>query len=315
MEASDPGLATGLKNQGHHVFVVHGSQVGTSDLVNILTRPSFEAFKDALIEMGFDEDRATTLTRDTARKVVILRRLISSAAGKLEPERAADERGKLLIPALLAGAWDTSYEGDRKVMERLAGETWERFESRCPGWINVPDAPLRNAGSTWKLASPFDAWFRVSHLVSQSELNHFVQVAKEMLGEIDPRFEMDPSERWYAGVRGRIPQYSAWLKSGITETLLLLSMYGAQLSVVPSAAQYADRFVGGLLNGVERSRWWSLSSELRTLAEVSPEAFMTAVESGLDQSDRPLYWSCSRKMLGQSWDVLTTRTFFGLSRL
>jgi transcriptional regulator with XRE-family HTH domain len=288
MEASDPGLATELKNQGHHVFVVHGSQVGTSDLVNILTRPSFEAFKDALIEMGFDEDRATTLTRDTARKVVILRRLIPSAAGKLEPEWAADDRGKLLIPALLAGAWDTSYEGDRRVMEKLAGETWERFESRCPGWINVPDAPLRNAGSTWKLASPFDAWFRVAHLVSQSELNHFVEVAKEMLGEIDPRFEMDPSERWYAGVRGRIPQYSAWLKSGITETLLLLSMYGAQLSAVPSAAQYADRFVGGLLNGAERSRWWSLSSELRTLAEVSPEAFMTAVESSLEQSDRPI---------------------------
>jgi transcriptional regulator with XRE-family HTH domain len=288
MEASDPGLATELKGWGHHVFVVHGSQVGTSDLVNILTRPPFEAFKDALIEMGFDEDRAIALTRDTARKIVILRRLIPSTAGKLEPEWAAKDRGKLLIPALLAGAWDSSYEGDRKVMAKLSGEPWEKFEARCPGWIAVPDAPLRNAGSTWKLASPFDAWFRLVHLVSRSELDHFVEVAKEMLRETDPRFEMDSSERWYAGIRGKIPQYSAWLKSGITETLLLLSMYGAQLPAVPSASQYADRVVDGLLHGADKSLWWSLSSELRTLAEVSPKPFMFAVEDSLDQRDRPI---------------------------
>jgi transcriptional regulator with XRE-family HTH domain len=304
IEASDPGLATELKGQGHHVFVVHGSQVGTSDLVNILTRPPFEAFKDALIEMGFDEDRATTLTRDTARKVVIFRRLVPSAAGKLEPEWAVEGRGKLLIPALLAGAWDSSYEGDRKIMEKLSGEPWEKFEARCPGWISVPDAPLRNAGTTWKLASPFDAWFRVAHLVSQSELNHFVEVAKEMLGETDPRFEMESSERWFAGIRGRIPKYSAWLKSGITETLLLLSMYGAQLPAVPSASQYADRLVSGLLNGADKSRWWTLSSELRTLAEVSPEAFMSAVESSLDQPDRPvleLFREDAGPMMGRAY--------------
>jgi transcriptional regulator with XRE-family HTH domain len=288
MEASDPGLATELKSQGHHVFVVHGSHVGTSDLVNTLTRPPYEAFKDALTEMGFDEDRATVLTRDTARKIVILRRLIPSAAGKLEPEWAVKDRGKLLIPALLAGAWDSSYEGDRRVMEKLSGEPWKTFEARCPGWIFIPDAPLRNAGTTWKLAAPFDAWFRLVHLVSQSELDHFVEVAKEMLGETDPRFEMDSRERWYAGVRGKFPQYSAWLKSGITETLLLLSMYGAQLPAVPSASQYADHLVAGLLNGAGKSRWWSLSSELRTLAEVSPEAFMSAVENSLEQTDPPV---------------------------
>lgn len=288
MEASEPGLATELKSQGHHVFVVHGSQVGTSDLVNILTRPLYDAFKDALIEMGFDEGRAIVLTRDTARKVVILRRLIPSAAGKLDPAWAAKDTGKLLIPALLAGAWDSSYEGDRKVMERLSGEPWKIFEARCPGWITVPDAPLRNAGTTWKLASPFDAWFRLVYLVSQSELDHFVQVAQEMLVETDPRFEMDSSERWYAGVRGKTPQYSTWLRSGITETLLLLSMYGAQLPAVPSASQYADRLVAGLLQGADKGRWWSLSSELRTLAEVSPEAFMSAVENSLDQSEPPV---------------------------
>ena len=53
MEASEPGLAASLMKQGHHVLIAHGSQVGTSALLNSLSRPDPEVFKDALVDMGF----------------------------------------------------------------------------------------------------------------------------------------------------------------------------------------------------------------------------------------------------------------------
>ena len=150
------------------------------------------------------------------------------------------------------------------------------------------DTPLRHAGTTWKLASPFDAWFRLAHLLGKSDLERFVDVAKQVLGEKDPRFDMDSDERWFAGIRGRIPQYSSWLKSGITETLLLLAMYGEQVTAVPSANRYADRVVRDLLDGADKSRWWSIADELQVLAEVSPDAFMTAVEDSLNHPEQPV---------------------------
>jgi hypothetical protein len=47
IEASEPGLATRLAQQRHHVLVTYGSGVGTSDIVNVLSRPHFKPFQEA----------------------------------------------------------------------------------------------------------------------------------------------------------------------------------------------------------------------------------------------------------------------------
>jgi transcriptional regulator with XRE-family HTH domain len=288
MEAFKPGLATLLRQQGHHVLVTHGSQVGASDLLNSLSRPNPEVFKDALVAMGFTDVRASALTRDSARKLTILRRLIPSEAIASHPDWASGEGGKLLLTLLLAGAWDTRSDGDQKALEALSGKPFADLEAQFPAWAAAGDTPLRHAGTTWKLASPFDAWFRLAYLLSKSELERFVGVAKQVLGEKDPRFDMNSDDRWFAGVRGQMPQYSPWLKSGVTETLLLLAMYGERITAVPSANLYADRVVRDLLDGADKSRWWSIADELQMLAEVSPDVFMKAVEDSLTEPDQPV---------------------------
>jgi transcriptional regulator with XRE-family HTH domain len=288
MEASEPGLAASLMKQGHHVLIAHGSQVGTSDLLNSLTRPDPEVFRDALVDMGFESDRASVLTRDSARKLTILRRLIPTTTIASQPNWASGETGKLVLPLLLAGAWDTSSTGDKKALETLSGKSFAELEASFPSWATVGDSPLRRAGTTWKLASPFDAWFRLAHLLGKSDLERFVDVAKQVLGEKDPRFDMDSDERWFAGIRGQIPQSSSWLKSGITETVLLLAMYGEKVTAVPSANRYANSVVRDLLDGADKSRWWSIADVLQILAEVSPDAFMTAVEDSLNHPDQPV---------------------------
>jgi transcriptional regulator with XRE-family HTH domain len=288
MEASQPGLAAALMQQGHHVLIAHGSQVGTSDLLNSLSRPDPEVFKDALVAMGFKEDRATALTRDSARKLTIIRRLVPTTAIASAPDWASGETGKLVLPLLLAGAWDTNYEGDREALEILSGKAFSDLEVLLPGWATAGDTPLRRAGTTWKLASPFDAWFRLAHLLSKTELERFVSIAKQVVGETDPRFDMDSGERWFAGIRGRVPKYSSWLKSGISETLLLLAMYGEQVQTVSFANSYADRVVRDLLTEADKVRWWSISDELQVLAEVSPETFMAAVEESLAEPHQPV---------------------------
>ena len=103
-------------------------------------------FKDSLVAMGFAEERAAALTRDSARKLTILRRLIPSTAVATHPDSAAGENGKLLLPALLAGAWDMTFQGDRKALETLSGLCFEEFEALFPGWVFVggrPASPCR----------------------------------------------------------------------------------------------------------------------------------------------------------------------------
>lgn len=288
MEASEPGLAASLMAQGHHVIVVHGSQVGTSVSLNTLSRPDAEVFKEALVGMGFDPERAFALTRDSARKLTILRRLIPTTTLASQPEWASGDAAGQMLPLMLAGAWDTNLVGDKKAVESLSSKSFTELESLFPSLAAVGDTPLRHAGTTWKLASPFDAWFRLARFLGKTDLERFASVAKQVLGEKDPRFDMASEERWFACDRDHMPQYSSWLKSGVTETLLLLAMYGDQVAAVPSANLYAECVVRDLLHGADESRWWSIADELRVLAEVSPEAFMTAIEDSLDHPHQPV---------------------------
>ena len=286
MESSEPGLASRLVEQGHQVLVAYGSRVGTSDVVSVLGRPSFEPFQESLEEMGISQVRAQALTRDCARRLSILRRLIPSTAGAKTPEWAETDEGRRLLPALLGGAWDEDSPADRTVLEGLSGESFDAFCARCPNWVDHPDAPLRHAGKAWKIASPYDAWFRLARLISKSDLERFVEAARAVLSDEDPRFEMDAGDRWLAGIRGQLPRYSSWLTSGITETLLLLAIFGNEVRAVPNASQYADMVVRELLGNADSRRWWSLSSELNTLAEASPEVFMGAIEGSLVRDDK-----------------------------
>ncbi|HUN86138.1 MAG TPA: helix-turn-helix domain-containing protein [Terracidiphilus sp.] len=288
MEESEPGLASSLVEKGHHVLVTYGSRVGTTGLVTVLSRPQFEPFQEALEHMGIPETKAKNLTRDSCRKLSILRRLIPSTADAITPPWAEGQKGRLLIPALLAGAWDDACEGDREILATLSGGKFEAFAARCPDWIEFPDAPMRHAGTTWKIASPYDAWFRLAGLITKLDLETFAAASRTVLSAVDPRFDMDADDRFFAGVRGKLPKYSPWLISGITETLLLLAMFGDQIRVTPDGKEYADRIVHELLGNADERRWWSLSSQWPTLAEVSPDAFMSAIEDSLSKEGQPI---------------------------
>jgi transcriptional regulator with XRE-family HTH domain len=287
MEPSEPGLAVRLAEQGHHVFVAYGSAVGISDMSTVLPRSSHEAFQSALEVMGVPEAESLSLTRDSVRSLAVLRRLIPAASIK-NPDWAEEQKARSLIPALLAGGWDASREADRLVLEQLSGEKFESFESQCISLTGFPDAPLRHAGSAWKIASPRDAWFRLARLIGRSDLERFATIAQSVLGAADPRFEVSPDERWLAGIRGQLPKYSPWLSAGLTETLLLLAMFSDHVKTVSDAGQYSSQIVAGLLLGADAQRWYSLSHQLRTLAEAAPDTFLGAVEKSLGSNDTPI---------------------------
>jgi hypothetical protein len=287
MDPSEPGLAGRLVEQGHHVFIAYGSAVGIPDVNTVLPRATHEEFQSALVGMGIPEAETIQLTRDSVRSLAVLRRLIPAASVK-NPHWADESKARSLIPALLAGAWDSSLEGDRLALEQLSGGSFELFDSQCTAFTGFPDAPLRHIGTTWKIASPRDAWFRLSKLIGKSELERFVSVAKSVLGAADPRFDADPDERWLAGIRGRLPKHSPWLQEGLTDALLLLAMFGQRITTIPDAPQYGDRIVRALLTDADAQRWYSLSDQLRTFAEAAPDTFLAVVEKSLNRADAPI---------------------------
>ena len=280
----EPGLARSLAERGHYVLQAYDEgPVGRGDM-RTLARPSREGIANALTAAGIAEPRAKALARNSARNLAVLRREIPGAPGRL-PKWAQETPPDALLAALMAGGWDENAEADRARLAELADQPYEAVIKALTEYVGKFDSPLQKIGPTWRIASPSDAWFLLAQHLTIAEINRFEAAAHAVLGSADPRFEMDPSERWMAGVHGVRPEYSGMLRHGIGQVLILLALWGDRAHTIPNAARRADAIVAKLLNNADPERWWSLSRDFRLLAEASPDAFLSAVEDSLDQND------------------------------
>ena len=286
MAEPEPGLAQALAERGHYVFQAYDDQPIGRGEVQTLEKPSREGIAAALTDAGLPEPRARALARDSARNLGILRRLIPSAPGR-QPAWAQNPP-RALIAALLAGGWDENAETDRQKVSDLADQPYYQVAAALAPYVSEFDSPLRKIGSTWRVASPPDAWVPLAPYVTAGDLQRFEKVALEVLGATDPRFDMESSERWMAAVHGVQPRYSSLFRHGVGQVLILLALWGGEIRTVSDAKRRADAIVGALLRNADQRRWWSLSSDFRLLAEASPTAFLGAIEDSLDQNDPPI---------------------------
>lgn len=283
----EPGLAQTLVARGHYVLQAYDDRPIGRGEVRALARPSREGIANALEAAGISKPRAEALARDSARNLSVLRRLIPSAPGRL-PRWAKEQTPNALLAALLAGGWDERVDADRSRLADIANQPYDDVIAALASYVGDFDSPLQKIGSTWRMASPSDAWFLLASNLTNSDIIRFEAAAIAVLSSADPRFQMDSKDRWMAGVRGINRDYSDLLRHGIGQTLILLALWGNKVHTVPNAEQRAEAVVRKLLQDADGQRWWSLSRDFRLLAEASPSAFLTAIEDSLDQDTPPI---------------------------
>ncbi len=277
----DPGLARQLVTKGHHVLLAYDDHKTIGGDVRSLAKPSREGIAAALVAMGIEKSQAEKYARDCARDLTILRRLMPAAA--IEIPAWAKQPPRALLAALLAGAWDESVDGDRAQVAAIAKEPYETVIAALTRFVGDHDLPLRRIVTTWRVASPRDAWMLLARDLTSADLARFADAVGEVLGAPDPRFGMRPEDRWTAAIHGVEARYSAVLRHGLGQVLILLALWGDQCAAVAGAHRRAEVIVAQLLRDATPERWWSLGGELRLLAEAAPASFLGAVEASLEQ--------------------------------
>lgn len=283
----ETGVAEAIAAKGHHVLAAFGQTPGSQGNVTKLSRPSREGIEAALIDSGLPEDKAKSFARDSARSLAILRRLMPGVASRV-PQWAQGTVSRSLLAALLAGMWDESREADKVIMSRLSEMPYDAFIASIAPYVGEFDSPLRKVGAAWKVASPRDAWLLLAPHFTVADIERYRAAVIDVLSAADPRYTLSPEDRWYASMRAIEPEYSAYLRHGFGETLILLALFGDRAAMVPDASQYTDTVVRKVLRGADGQRWWSLSRDFQLLAEASPEEFLSAVEDSLDNEAPPI---------------------------
>ena len=253
----------------------------------------YAAFEEALADMGIKREHVDGLARESGRSPTVLRRRLSPIDAIRTPPWAGDgEVARSLIPMTLVGAWHTGSKADREVLAALAGEDYEEVEKSITDLLHRNDCPVWCVGGYRGVVSKIDALFAVSTWMTARDVTDFVDFAEYVLSEADPALDLPADQRWAAGLYGKLREHSDALRTGVCETLVMLSVHGNAL--------FRDRFgidiaanvaalVKRLLTPFTTDKLRSHESDLPGYAEAAPDQFLRLLEEDLASSGPVLH--------------------------
>jgi hypothetical protein len=275
--------------KGHNVLLPLDNSYPKSSNTNRIPRISRAQAKTALMEMGFDDERAENYARLARRSLTALRRKLAQNPEVQRPQWARPNVARTILPAMFIGSWSDSNSADQEILATLSGKSYEELRSDLVRWCNESDPPVRRTGDTWFITSKDDTWVLLSRFVGNTDIGDFEKICLKVLGEIDPSIDLPEQQRWTSALYGKVLKHSHFIREGIADTLALMGTLSELVTYSDSAngQEWANRIVRKLLAQAndDKRLWMSLSTYLRSLAEAAPRVFLEAIEKDLSGND------------------------------
>ena len=243
------------------------------------------AFEEALADMGIERERFDRLANESGRSPTVLRRRLSQIPAIRTPPWARDEEvARRLIPMALVGAWHNGSKADREILAALARRDYDEVEESITGLLQQNDCPVWSVVQYRGVVSKIDAMFAIAPWMTKKDVVDFVEFAEYVLSESDPALELPEDERWLAGIYGKVREHSNALRTGVCETLVMLSVHGNVLfrtRLGIDVRAYVAALVKRLLTPFTSDKLRSHDRDLPGYAEAAPEEFLTLLEEDL----------------------------------
>ncbi|MEV5147441.1 hypothetical protein AB0L14_24315 [Streptomyces sp. NPDC052727] len=289
---ADPALARDIPQQRPHQLVWAAMPGGPCDVM--VPRLHSLVVESLLQSTGMSYERAARFGALGRRSLLALQRALAHHPEPLTQERASTldmVRRRLL----LLNSWHGDNREDRRVVEQCLGLEYEKVQERARELAAGTDIPfLGHLEERWHVLASEDAWTLLGTSLTSDDLYVFRTAVLEVLTETDPTLDLDPSDRWRAGVMGVRRRFSDTLRTGLAQSLTLLGTLGADLRGPRGVRgdQWARLLVRDLLEQANAddtySLWRSLGDVLTLLAEAAPEEFIEAMHKGLSGT-KPLH--------------------------
>ncbi len=294
--------------RNHRVIcaVTPQDQVSTAEM---LPRVEREAFVKAIENCGFDSAQARKIATDTARDVNVVRRRLK--IDRLKPEWANSDGISALLPIILLGQWNENIKGDLELVEKISGKTYAEYVKILQHFRLMPDSPISNVGTVWRLKSPMDAMSYASAYLTDRDLAKLKEICGLLIADDDPEAEDKvASDGW--GMWQFKQQFSSDIKKGTYQSLILLSLINDESN---RRNIWVDDLLQELLNDWTLKRFLSNRTFFTLLAEASPEAFLDFLErTGKEIYD--VIFTPQISHIGLTgWNIYYTEVLFALEML
>lgn len=275
-------IAAYAKSRGHHVFIaMDNSSIGIKATLR-LSRPQIEILEKLLQGSGLTEVESQRIAKDSGRSIPVLRRHLSQSHAISAPKWTQPDTARFLTPALLAGSWDESKEGDKLILEALSGLKYADLIAGLIPLLKVEDAPILKIGSVWAMKSSLDAWFLLAKYLTNDSLKLFSDTVQGLFIKKDDYKPLSPTDEDLALRLDDSGSYSQWIRNGLSHTLILISIYGNRATGTVSTSSLTYSVVREIFGSAKTlEAWASLKDVTPALAEADPDTFMTALEECL----------------------------------
>ena len=283
-------LVTIFKNR-HSIVVTEKNLKGMEPDI-IVDLPSYESFRDALTEMGFDDAQREILSSQSGKSPTILRRQLADIPSFKKPAWAiSNERIQMMVPLVLAGTWKSNQEADKEILKFLADKDYINVEKNVAELVSIDDAPLWSEGKHRGVISKLDCLHAISDQITEDDLSRFFFVAECILSEDDPALDLDKDKRWMANIYDKVRDYSSAIRESICESLIILSIHGDGLFGKRLGINIESRavvLIRKLLSNKNSREWHSQQSDLPMYAEAAPEEFLDIIQFELTK-EKPAF--------------------------
>ena len=124
----------------------------------------------SLIESGVSRDDAEKYSRESARNITILKKLLGFPQYKAK--WFVKENIREIIPALLLGRWNETFVGDIELIEKLSEQKYSDYLITLNKWKHFEESPIIQIGETWRLTSPLDLWTNLSFQLASKDFQN-----------------------------------------------------------------------------------------------------------------------------------------------
>ncbi len=243
-----------------------------------------EKFIEALKASGIQGEYADQLSKETVRNITILRRQLKFDLTR--PEWAKPENIRDLIPAILAGRWHDRKDGDKEMIAKLAGESYNKYSAKLQRWLNSNDTPLVTIDGAWRIISPYEAFWYACNYISTDDFSNYAEVLNQIAVDNDPDAAeklVSTSLRFWENKQC----YSGWLKEGIFQSAILISLISEStaLQTPQQGKVWVDTLIRDILNCSTIEWWYSNKHALHLIAEAAPRCYVDYIKNDLTKDD------------------------------
>ena len=192
------------------------------------------------------------------------------------------EINKSLIPYILIGSFSEINESDLEVIKKITKNNDEPLQILRDEY-EKDSSFITFQNNIWTIKNRIEIIQKISSSIYDESFSLLKKIAKEILSEIDPKYEMPLSERIYAGIKNKTPKFSGNIRKSVAETLAIINSNILCFSNISQNKFITEDVVFFILKNKSWKSWASLDYLLPIIAESSPNTFLNMVEEELSK--------------------------------